>query len=411
MKILLTAAQFSSGISGLQRHALNLVRALLRQNEIRAVHLVIAPWQRDIVQQGGFDCSDRLVIHLADMHPGPLSRNRWYFQQLPRLAASIMPDIVHLSYPVPVRASALHCPVVLTLHDLYPYEIPSNFGFPKVLFNRCILQHCLRNADAITCVSDSTLLRLREYGPRSSWPRAQRIYNCVEPADHAEPEPSLLDLHSQPFLLTVSQHRRNKNISLLIRVFYRLLAERRLAPEMKLIVVGMPGPETASLHRQVAELQLAGRVLFVHGLSDRGLQWCYRHAEALIAPSQTEGFGLPVVEALLAGCRVVCSDISAFREIAAAQCCLVPLGPGAEARFADAIVATLRKPPSPPLALPRFSSEVIGAQHVNLYRGLLLAKAFRPTASIDGSDLAAATSVFLDGTIDAAATLRRDERC
>jgi hypothetical protein len=46
------------------------------------------------------------------------------------------------------------CPILLTLHDLYPYEVPSNFGLPKVLFNRFILQQCLRSATSIACVSD-----------------------------------------------------------------------------------------------------------------------------------------------------------------------------------------------------------------------------------------------------------------
>lgn len=411
MKILLAAAQFSSSISGLQRHALNLVRALLQQPEISGIHLVIAPWQRQLLDLASFDSGDRFIIHIADMQPGPLSRNLWYFHGLPRLVSSIRPDIVHLSYPVPIRASALHCPVVLTLHDLYPYEIPANFGLPKVFFNRNILRHCLRNADAIICVSDSTLLRLREYGPHSAWSRAERIYNCVEPATQVHPEQSLRDWSCRPFLLTVSQHRRNKNIPLLLHVFHRLLAERRIAPEMRLMVIGIPGPETARLHRLVSELQLGDRVLFVHGLSDPCLQWCYRNAEVLIAPSQTEGFGLPVVEAMLAGCRVVCSDIPAFREIASSRCCLVPIGTGAEERFADAVVATLQKGPSPPIVLPQFSSKIVGAQHADLYRRLLGGHVVHRAEHIERTAHVAGAPVLPKITMNPATTLGRDERC
>jgi glycosyltransferase involved in cell wall biosynthesis len=407
VKVLLTAVQFSASISGLQRHALNLVRALLRQPEISSVHLVIAPWQRTILQQANLDSSDRLVVHIADMHPGALGRNLWYYIRLPRLAKTIKPDIVHLSYPVPVRASAFQCPVVLTLHDLYPYEIPSNFGFSKVLFNRAILQHCVRDADAIACVSDSTLLRLRKHVPRSCWRRAQRIYNCVESSAHAEPECSLGNLIPSPFLLTVSQHRRNKNIPLLIRVFHRLLTEHHIHPDMRLLVVGIPGPETSRLHHLVSELQVKDRVFFIHGVSDARLQWCYRNAEALVAPSETEGFGLPVVEALLAGCRVICSDIPVFREIAASRCRLVPLGFGAEARFADSIVEALREDPSPPLVLPQFSLEAIGAQHVDLYNGLFPA-VFRAN---NASRFSTTTTPSLEVSSSPITHLGRDNRC
>ncbi len=403
MKILVTAAQFSSSLSGLQRHALNLVRALLRQPEISSVHLAIAPWQRSLVQQADFGCTDRLDIHIAEMGTGPLDRNLWHFHRLPQLAAAIHPDIVHLTYPVPVRASALGCPVVLTLHDLYPFDIPGNFGFPKVIFNRAILRHCLRNADAIVCVSDSTLRRLRDRAP-DSWSRAHRIYNCVEPEMHAEPDPFLRDWNVHPFLLTVSQHRRNKNISLLIRVFDRLLGERRIDPGMKLLVVGIPGPETARLHRLVSKHRLTDRVLFLQGLSDSGLQWCYRNAETLLAPSHIEGFGLPVVEALLAGCRVICSDIPAFREIAAGDCRFVRLGFTAEAAFADAIVAALRSPPSSPLSFPQFSSRAIGFEHVDLYRSLVSATASTKTWRGPAPALAI-------GVNEPSPGLRRNERC
>jgi hypothetical protein len=54
------------------------------------------------------------------------------------------------------------CPTMVTLHDLYPYEMPMNFGFPKFIFNRMVLQQCLRNTDAIACVSETTLFRLKQ---------------------------------------------------------------------------------------------------------------------------------------------------------------------------------------------------------------------------------------------------------
>ena len=97
MKILLTAAQFSSNISGLQRHAFNVVRCFLKQQEISAVHFVIAPWQRELVRDAGLHSMDQITIHVADMERSLISRNLWYYRHLPELAAQIQPDVVHLS--------------------------------------------------------------------------------------------------------------------------------------------------------------------------------------------------------------------------------------------------------------------------------------------------------------------------
>ena len=370
MKILLTAAQFSSNISGLQRHAFNVVRCLLKQRQISSVHFVIAPWQRELVRNAGLHSMDRVTLHVADMDRSLLSRNLWYYRRLPNLAAQIRPDVVHLSYPVPVDASAIPCPTVLTLHDLYPYEIPGNFGFPKVLFNRFILQRCLRSVDAVACVSDATVLRMKQYTPRSIWGKAIRIYNCVETEPARAEQSPIPEWRGEPFLLSVSQHRKNKNIPLLIRVFHRLIHARLIHESMRLVVIGIVGPETTRIRQLISDLRLGERVLFLEGLTEPELQWCYTHCDALVAPSETEGFGLPVAEALLAGCRVICSDIPSFREIDEEHCRFVALGPGAEERFADAIVARLKQPPTPPISLPQFSSEVLGAQYLNLYRRL-----------------------------------------
>ena len=69
---------------------------------------------------------------------------------------------------------SLRCPTVVTLHDLYPYEIPQNFRFPHVLVNRFILKQCLSNVDAIACVSDTTIECLRQYVSSSIAPKSRK---------------------------------------------------------------------------------------------------------------------------------------------------------------------------------------------------------------------------------------------
>jgi glycosyltransferase involved in cell wall biosynthesis len=370
MRVLIAAASFSSQISGLQRHAFNVARCLLRHPDISAVELVVAPWQRELVPAAGLDSGTRLTTHLAQMEPTSLSRNLWYYQTLPELAASLHVDVAHLSYPVPVNASSFPCPTVVTLHDLYPYEIPLNFGFPKFIFNRLILQQCLRNVDAIACVSDITRARLRQYSSGPISRKAVRIYNCVEAELSCALESPIPGWQGEPFLLCVAQHRRNKNIPLLIRSFARLLRSCALSPKTKLVVVGIPGPETQAIHRLLSRGGLERSVHLLKGLSEAELQWCYARCEALVAPSRTEGFGLPVAEALLAGCRVICSDIPAHREVGHGHCEFVDLARNAEEKLCEGIIATLRMPATPPVSLPQFSSGVLAKQYARLYRSL-----------------------------------------
>jgi glycosyltransferase involved in cell wall biosynthesis len=371
MKILVTAASFSSKISGVQRHAFNVVRCLLLHPDISAVHLLVAPWQRELVEAAGLGANGRLSIHIAEMGESSLSRNLWYYRRLPSLVARLQPDLVHLSYPVPVDRASLACPTVVSLHDLYPYEIPRNFGFPQVIVNRLILRLCLRRVDAIACVSETTMLRMKQYASRRMWHKAVRVYNCVEPEPLCAIRSPLPGWQGEPFLLSIAQHRRNKNIPLLVRAFHRLLRHGQIAPATKLVIVGIAGPETRRIYELVSRCGLSRSVLFLEGLSEAELQWCYARCEALVAPSRTEGFGLPVAEALLAGCRVICSDIPAFREVGAEHCRFVALGTDAEETLAAGIVATLQEPVKVPVSLPHLSAEVLANQYVSLYHGLI----------------------------------------
>ncbi len=371
MKIMVTAASFSSSISGIQQHAFNLVRCLLRRPEISKVDLIIAPWQQKMTRSAEFAPDKRLAIHAAEMDPGPLRRNLWYYRALPALAARLQADVVHLSYPVPVDAGSLPCPTVVTLHDLYPYEIPQNFRFPHVIFNRLVLHQCLRSVDAIACVSEATMQRLRQYALPSTLRKARRIYNCVETQPYFVTRSPIPNWRGEPFLLSVAQHRRNKNIALLIRVFHRLLHGDQIDARMKLIVVGIEGPETQLIRQLISDLSLSQSVVLLHGLPDLELQWCYRRCAVLVAPSQTEGFGLPVAEGLLVGCRIVCSDIPAFREVGGPHCRYVALGSGEEEALSVAIHQALRDPRREPVPLPQFSAEALAHQYVSLYHALL----------------------------------------
>lgn len=371
IKVLIAAASWARNISGIQRHAFNLARCLLLRPEIAELHLVVAPWQKNLVQAGGVPEDTRVSIHAAKMKAGSLSRNLWYYRELPKLAAQLHIDLVQLSYPVPIVTIAFRCPIVVTLHDLYPYEIPENFGFPKYVLNRIILQQCLRGADSIACVSDTTLHTLQRYMPEIVWKKAIRIYNCVELKPDCARQSPIPGWRSEPFLLAVAQHRRNKNLPLLIRSFHTLLNSQRIDPSMKLVIVGITASQTGEIQQLVATSGLSRRVHFLKGLTEPELQWCYRHCAALVTPSIIEGFDLPVAEGLLVGCRIVCSDIPAHREIAYGHCEFVDLRWNAEQRLSDAILTVLGEPGKQPIALPQFSASTLAEQYIDLYQQLI----------------------------------------
>ena len=104
-----------------------------------------------------------------------------------------------------------------------------------------------------------------------------------------------------------------KRYDLILDAFESLWRERSQA---QLVLVGKPGWKTKELQERIRSLEEAGApISWLQDVDDEELFALYSSCTALLAPSDAEGYGLPVVEAMEAGMPVVCSDIPVFREI------------------------------------------------------------------------------------------------
>jgi glycosyltransferase involved in cell wall biosynthesis len=133
--------------------------------------------------------------------------------------------------------------------------------------------------------------------------------------------PVLEPWHGAPYVLHVGSCIPRKRIDILLEVFAAL---RGCQPELKLLQVGgsWTGPQTELL----ARLGLETAVHQVRGLDRAVLAALYRQARMVLFPSEAEGFGLPVVEALACGAPVTASDLPVLREVGGAACSYCPVG-------------------------------------------------------------------------------------
>jgi glycosyltransferase involved in cell wall biosynthesis len=358
--------------TGVCRHAVNLAQCLADSHAVSRVTVVIGAWQKAYFSTAFKLDSTKIQWVTIPIKNSSLSRNAWFMLGLPQLVRSLAPDIVHLSFPLPFLRQLFPCPIVTTIHDLYPYECPENFG-SQVLFNRLFLKQSIKNSDGLACVSQSTLDKLTVYCPHQ--PPHQKtavVYNYV---DFSQIDPRPLSQHAIdfPYLLCVAQHRKNKNLDLLIRAYDRLLNTHQFAAETKLVLVGDSGPETENLLELIGTHGLQDRVLLLSSLDDRELCWLYQQCLAFVIPSSTEGFCLPLVEALYLSCRVVCSDIPIFREVAVSHSTFFSLQGDAVQHLAEAIVTALRQDnPSPPDPDARMHFSRLNAtrQYLMLYQAI-----------------------------------------
>jgi alpha-1,3-rhamnosyl/mannosyltransferase len=112
------------------------------------------------------------------------------------------------------------------------------------------------------------------------------------------------------YALFVGTFEPRKNLPTLLR------ALKELPVDVKLVIVGERGWGNQKLTKLVDELGVKDRVIFAGRLTDSELDAAYRAARLLVFPSLSEGFGLPVLEAMARGTPVVCSNAGALPEVA-----------------------------------------------------------------------------------------------
>jgi glycosyltransferase involved in cell wall biosynthesis len=375
MHIVVVALHRPDQPTGVCRHAANLAKCLAQTDEVTQITLVTGVWQQHYFKTAFELNSVKIQVLAVDIKNTSVSRNFWFLFELPKLVEQLQPRLVHLTFPLPFIRSRFNCPIVTTIHDLYPYKCPENFGYKQVLFNRLFLQQCIRNSDGLTCVSHVTLEDLEYYFPEviSRRKKIEVIYNFVDfERIEVKPPPILQNKVGRPFLLCVGQHRKNKNIDLAIESYALLLKEHRIDPETISIVVGTLGPETDYLIQSIQAHSLINSVLMLSAIDDKELCWLYQNCQMLVIPSALEGFCIPLVEALYFSCKVVCSDIPIFREIGSANCIYFDLNGDPVANIAQSIErAILAAPPKSNDDCLRFSKQEIADRYLKFYSELI----------------------------------------
>jgi len=140
-------------------------------------------------------------------------------------------------------------------------------------------------------------------------------------APEFRPEPVAGKSAAAPYVLHVGSCIPRKRIDVLLGVFARL---RQLLPALRLVKVG--GEWTAEQRTLLAQPGMADGIDHVTGIDRHKLAALYRQARLVMMPSEAEGFGLPVLEALACGAIVLASDLPVFREVGGDVACYAPTG-------------------------------------------------------------------------------------
>ena len=239
------------------------------------------------------------------------------------LAFETPPDILHCTYQIPLRAKAA-CNIY-TIHDLVPLRLPFTTLDNKRLTYR-LLRSIAANADHIVTVSENSkrdiveMLGIPEERVTNTYEAVEFPRELVELPDDVIAEQLLgsYGLKFQEYLLFYGALEPKKNVGRLIDAY--LLS----AVDIPLVITGAVGWGNRAEAKMLEELRTEARgrpggsrrIHHYEYVSIPMLVTLIRGARAVVFPSLYEGFGLPVLEAMLLGTPVVTSRASSLPEIA-----------------------------------------------------------------------------------------------
>jgi glycosyltransferase involved in cell wall biosynthesis len=233
--------------------------------------------------------------------PRPLLYEAWHILRRPRVErATGHVDLIHATgIAVPPRTA----PLVVTVHDLSYLVYPEHFTRQGMRFFRQALELTRRDADVVLCSSEATRRHCVEEGFDEARLRVVPLGADATPASEEDVARVRLRHGLQGrYVLWVGTLEPRKNLPRLLEAF------RRIDTDAELVLVGPRGWNQ--------ELELPPRVRSLGFVPGADLPALHAGAAAFAFPSLLEGFGIPVVDAMVQGTPVVTSTGTSTEEIA-----------------------------------------------------------------------------------------------
>lgn len=314
MKIAMDAKRMLNNGTGLGNHARILANALMRDYPDNDYQL----YTPDIKEAYLHELSGSYSLHLPGSRRSRALHPWWRSYGITEDLLRNRVDIYHgLSNELPFNIHRSGIPSVVTIHDLIFLKHYAQYLWVDRQIYTIKTRYAARHADRIIAVSRETKQDLINYYQVPD-KKIEVIYQSIDPRFYVREEKTALDSMRKKYglperyILNVSSFFPRKNQVKLVEAFSRIYDK---IPH-HLVLAGGAGNMMNELSAVIRAKQLTERITILTGVSNEEMPLLYQGAALFAYPALMEGFGMPVLEALVSGIPVIATGSGAIAEAA-----------------------------------------------------------------------------------------------
>ena len=197
------------------------------------------------------------------------------------------------------------------VHDVIPLEYPHYQRSGTVAPFKAKLRRVGRHVTRVIYNSRDTQQRTEAYF--GAWGRVPEAIvahlGTIDPVPIAAEVPEGVQ-PEVPYFVVLGTIEPRKNHAFLLDIWGKMGPD---APA--LLICGSRGWQNEAVFARLDRLDSRSRIVEIPNLSDGAVAHLVKNSAGMLFPSHAEGYGLPPVEALMVGARVLCNDLAVLREI------------------------------------------------------------------------------------------------